>query len=145
MPDIQRAQVVVYSPSQMYDLVNDIEKYPEFIPWCNKTEVLHQDEDGIKATLHFEGGGFSKSFTTHNLLQKNKMIEIKLINGPFRHLEGYWRFDPQENDGCKVMLDLEFEFSSGLLGLAFAPFFNQVANKLVESFCDRAAVVYGDK
>ena len=145
MPDIQRVEIVKYTPAEMYDLVNDIRKYPEFIPWCHNTDVLDENDDEIKATLHFQGGGFTKSFTTHNRLQKNKMAEIRLIDGPFKHLEGFWRFDLEGDKECKIMLDLEFELAGGLLNMAFGPLFHQVANKLVESFCDRAKDVYGQR
>lgn len=143
MPDIQRVKVVPYTCAQMFELVNDVRKYPEFVPWCSQSRVLHDDADEIKATLFFEGGGFTKSFTTHNRLQTNKMIEIRLVDGPFKHLEGFWRFEPDGASGCKVMLDLEFEVAGGLLSMAFAPMFHQVANKLVDAFCERADAVYG--
>jgi ribosome-associated toxin RatA of RatAB toxin-antitoxin module len=87
------------------------------------------------------GGGFQKSFTTCNRLQKDKMIEIRLLDGPFRQLEGFWRFDA-EGEHCQITLDLEFEFSSKLLALAFGPVFNQVANSLMDAFCKRAQHVY---
>lgn len=143
MPDIQRVERVPYSPQEMYDLVNDVKQYPDFIPWCTKSVILKENADEVQATLHFEGGGFTKSFTTHNRLQKDKMIEIRLINGPFKHLEGFWRFDADGESGCKIMLDLEFELAGGLLSLAFGPVFHQVASTLVQSFKDRAVEVYG--
>lgn len=145
MPDIQRVEIVPYTPKQMYDLVNDVRKYPEFVPWCHETEVLEESTDEIKATLHFSGGGFSKSFTTHNRLQQSKMIEIRLVNGPFKHLQGFWRFEKDGDNSCKVMLDLEFELAGGILSMAFGPIFHQVANTLVESFCKRAEDIYGDQ
>lgn len=143
MPDIKKTKIVPFTPAQMYDLVNDIDKYPQFVPWCSRSEVLSQDDDEIKARLYFEGGGFTKSFTTCNRLQKNKMIELRLLDGPFRHLEGFWRFENHLDNQCEIILDLEFEFSSGLLSLAFGPMFNQVANTLVDAFSKRAHEVYG--
>ena len=145
MPAIQKVEIVSYTPEQMYDLVNDIEKYPEFVPWCKSSEVLLHNDDEIKATLTFEGGGFTKSFTTHNRLQKNKMIEIRLVDGPFKHLEGFWRFEHDGDSSCKIMLDLEFELAGGLLSFAFGPLFHQVANTLVESFSQRAKEIYGEQ
>jgi len=144
VPDIKKESIVAFTPEQMYTLVNDIDKYPDFVPWCRATEILHQDEDEIRASMTFEGGGFQKSFTTSNRLQPHKMIELKLVNGPFRHLEGFWRFDHHENDQCRILFDLEFEFSSKLLSLAFGPVFHQVANMLVDCFAKRAEVVYGN-
>jgi ribosome-associated toxin RatA of RatAB toxin-antitoxin module len=142
MTIIQRSAIVPHTVEEMYQLVNTIEEYPHFIPWCYETKVHSRDEDEIRATLHFEGGGFRKSFTTCNRLQKNKMIEIRLINGPFKHLEGFWRFEPQEPNFSLVKLDLEFEFTNKLLALAFGGVFNQVANSLVDAFSKRAEEVY---
>jgi len=144
MPDIKRSAIVPYSAKQMYELVNDIRRYPEFIPWCKNATILSENEDEIRAELNFARGALEKAFTTCNRLQKDKMIEIRLINGPFKHLEGFWRFEPlPEGQGCQVLLDLDFEFSNRLLGLAFGPFFTQVANLLVDAFSKRAKEVYG--
>jgi ribosome-associated toxin RatA of RatAB toxin-antitoxin module len=126
----------------MYQLVNDIATYPAFLPWCKASEIVSQNEDEIHAKLTLAGGGFQKSFTTCNYLQLNKMIEIRLLDGPFRQLEGFWRFESMDS-GCRVVLDLEFEFSSKLIGMAFGPIFNQVATTLVDAFCKRAKEVYG--
>ena len=126
----------------MYQLVDDIEKYQEFVPACSKSEVISRDEDEVRATLYFSGGGFQKSFSTCNRLQPSKMIEIRLLNGPFKQLEGFWRFESLPEDGCRVTLDLDFEFSSKLLSLAFGPIFNQVVNSLVDAFEKRARAVY---
>lgn len=144
MTVINRSAIVSHTPEEMYLLVNAIEDYPNFIPWCNATEVHSRDEDEIRATMHFEGGGFKKSFTTCNRLQKNKMIEMRLINGPFKHLEGFWRFEEQQQESCLVRLDLEFELANKIMGFAFGAVFNQVANSLVEAFTKRADEVYGN-
>jgi len=144
MASISKSKVVPYSAAKMFDLVNKVEDYPEFIPACHASEVKRHGDDEIHATLHFAKGGIQKSFTTCNRLQKNKMIEIRLLNGPFSHLEGFWRFETLSDGGCKIMLDLEFEFASFLLGVAFGPVFHQVATTLVDAFCDRAVEVYGE-
>lgn len=141
MPLIRKEIDVPYTPAQMYDLVNDIENYAEFLPWCSKSEVLSRTDDEVRATLHLSGGGIEKSFTTCNRLQHNKMIEVVLVSGPFKQLEGFWTFEPTET-GCKVVLNLEFEMAGGLLSFAFGPIFSQVANTLVDAFNDRAKVVY---
>ncbi|QLH42641.1 MAG: type II toxin-antitoxin system RatA family toxin [Coxiellaceae bacterium] len=143
MTDIRRSAIVPYTAKQMFDLVNDVERYPEFIPSCNQVELLHRDTDEVKARIHFARGGFEKAFTTLNRLQTDKMIEIRLVEGPFKHLEGFWRFDPLPNESCQVTLDLEFEFSNKLLAIAFGPLFTQVANLLVDAFTKRAEQVYG--
>lgn len=145
MPVINRSALVLYSPAEMYSLVNDVDAYPEFLPWCKSARVLSRDEDEVRASLELARGGFEKSFTTCNRLQKNKMIEMRLVEGPFRHLEGFWRFEPLGEQASKVSLDLDFEFSNKLVGLALGPIFNQIANTLVDSFCKRAIDVYGDR
>lgn len=142
MPIINHSLAVPHSVSEMYQLVNCVEDYAKFLPWCKESSVLTRTEDEVRATLVLTGGGFQKSFTTCNRLQKDKMIEIRLLNGPFHQLEGFWRFDSLDK-GCRVTLDLEFEFSSKLIALAFGPVFNQVANTLVEAFRKRADEVYG--
>lgn len=142
MPDINKSKIVAYTQEQMYDLVNDVESYCEFIPWCVSSHIESSTADEIRATLAFSRGGLYKAFTTLNRLQPHKMIEIRLVNGPFRHLEGFWRFEAVENGHCRVSLDLEFEFNSRLVGMMFGPIFHQIANTLVDSFCNRAEVVY---
>ena len=144
MTTIHRSAIVPHTAEEMYQLVNSIEDYPKFIPWCHGAEVHARDEDEIRATLSFEGGGFRKSFTTCNRLQKPKMIEIRLLDGPFKHLEGFWRFELQDDNTCVVKLDMEFELANKLMGLAFGPFFNQVANSLVDAFSKRADEIYGN-
>lgn len=144
MADIQRQAIVSYSPAQMFELVNDVEKYPEFITWCVSSEVLYRDDDEVKANLVISGAGLQRSFTTHNRLQTNKMIEIRLVDGPFKHLEGFWRFDNLEEQGTRVALDLEFEFAGHFLDFAFGPIFHQMTNSLVDAFIARADTVYGE-
>ncbi|OIZ99441.1 ubiquinone-binding protein [Rickettsiella grylli] len=144
MPIIKHSLEVPYDVSEMYNLVSQVEKYSEFLPWCTASHVISQDEDSLKAQLTLKGGGFSKSFTTSNRMQKNKLIEISLINGPFKHLEGYWSFEATPR-GSKINLNLEFEFSTSLLALAFSPIFEKVANTLVDAFFKRAKQVYGDR
>lgn len=143
MPDIKRSVTLPYSAAQMFALVNAIEDYPQFIPYCHAAQIISRNEDEIKATLDFAKGALHKSFSTHNLLQTNKMIEIRLLEGPFRHLQGFWRFEALAENSCQVTLDLQFEFANRLLSFAFEPLFMQVANKLVEAFSQRAAIVYG--
>ena len=145
MPTINRSALVPYSPAEMYALVNDVEAYSDFLPWCKASRVLSRDEDEVRASLDLSRGGFEKSFTTCNRLQKNKMIEMRLVEGPFRHLDGFWRFETLGEHACKVSLDLDFEFANKLVGMAMGPIFNQIANTLVDSFCKRAIDVYGNR
>jgi ribosome-associated toxin RatA of RatAB toxin-antitoxin module len=145
MTVIQRSEIVPYTPAQMYDLVNAIEDYPSFIPWCKASHIHLRNEDEVQATLDFAKGAIQKSFTTCNRLQVNKMIEIRLLDGPFRHLEGFWKFDGLAEGGTQISLDMEFEFANKLLSMAFSPIFHQATNALVDVFCQRANDVYGLK
>jgi ribosome-associated toxin RatA of RatAB toxin-antitoxin module len=126
----------------MFDLVDDVDSYDRFLPWCRKSTVLERTEDTVKGTIVFAKGGFERGFTTLNRRQPGKMIEIRLVEGPFRHLEGFWRFQPLRDDASKVSLDLEFEFNNRLVAMAFGKVFTQVANTLVDSFVSRAREVY---
>lgn len=141
MTVVAKSKTVNYSCEQMYQLVNQVEYYDEFIPYCSQTQVHHRDEDEVQATVVIAAAGISKSFTTRNLLQKNKMIEIRLIDGPFKHLEGFWRFNPVDK-GCQISLDLEFEFASHMFSMFLGPVFEQVSEKMVDAFCERANNVY---
>ena len=143
MATVKKSALVLYSASEMYALVSDIEAYPQFLPWCRSTQILSRAEDEVRATIEMVKGGVHKSFTTSNRMQKHKMIDIRLLEGPFKRLEGYWRFEPLRVDACKVSLDMEFEFSSALLRKVIEPVFKQIANTLVDAFCQRAVEVYG--
>jgi ribosome-associated toxin RatA of RatAB toxin-antitoxin module len=145
MTVIKRDKIIPFTAQQMYDLVNQIEDYPTFLPWCSASQVLSRTDDEIKAELTLAKGGIEKSFTTLNRLQKDKMIEVRLVSGPFKQLEGFWRFEALDEKSCKVSLDLEFEFANFLIGLALGPVFTQVTNMLVDAFCERAAVLYANQ
>ncbi len=134
-----------YSPAEMFALVDDIDAYPEFLPGCRRTQVLSRSADEVRATIELSKGGVEKAFTTCNRIQRNKMIEVRLVEGPFKRLNGFWRFDPLGEQACKVSLDLEFEFASRVLGMVVGPVFHQIANSLVDSFLKRAVEVYGKR
>jgi ribosome-associated toxin RatA of RatAB toxin-antitoxin module len=142
---VSRTALLPYSAGEIYDLVDDIESYPIFLPWCKSATVLSRTDDEVRANLELSRSGINKSFTTCNRQQRNKIIEMRLVEGPFHHLEGFWRFDSLGDLACKVSLDLEFEFSSRLLSLTVGPVFNQIAGTLVDSFCKRAVDVYGKR
>lgn len=143
MTTISRSALVPYSARAMFDLVDDVDRYREFLPWCSDSGVLERKGDEIKAFVTISKGGISKSFTTLNRTQPGKMLEIRLLEGPFRRLDGYWRFQPLREDASKVSLDLEFEFSNTIVRLAFGRVFDELANRLVDSFVKRAEEVYG--
>lgn len=143
---LNRSALVPYTSAEMFALVDDIESYPRFLPWCRSTKVLSRDEDEVYATIELARGALHKSFTTHNRMQKNKIIEMRLVEGPFHHLEGFWRFDPiGASEGCRVSLAMEFEFSNRLIGLALGPIFSEIVSTLVDSFCQRAHECYGQR
>jgi ribosome-associated toxin RatA of RatAB toxin-antitoxin module len=130
----------------MYHLVADIESYPEFLPWCRATEVLERNDDQVRASIEIARGALNKTFTTLNRMQKNKVIEMRLLKGPFKHLEGFWRFDAlKDESACKISLDMDFEFESKLVAFAMGSIFNQIANTMVDAFSKRAVEVYGER
>ena len=143
MTIVKKSRVVPFSCEQMYALVNNVEHYAEFLPYCSETIVHHRDEDEVQATLVIAAAWMNKSFTTSNRLQANKMIEIRLIDGPFNHLEGFWRFDEAEN-GCLISFDIEFEFAGRMLSMLLGPVFEQITNKMVDAFCERAQSLYAE-
>ncbi len=142
MAHISRSALVPYSAEQMYVLVDAIRDYPQFLPWCRSTQEFSRNPDEVRASIEIAKGAVNKSFTTRNLMQRNKLIEVSLVDGPFKHLHGFWRFDELKPDACKVTLDLDFEFSNMLMRIAIGPVFSQVANTLVDSFVERARQVY---
>lgn len=143
MSRISKSALVPYSAAQMFALVDDINAYPQFLPWCRSSSVLSRNDDEVRATIEMARGKLHKSFTTHNRLQQDKMIEIRLVDGPFKHLDGYWRFENMGEHGSKVLMDLNYEISSTVLRLAIGPVFSQIANSLVDAFVQRATSLYG--
>jgi ribosome-associated toxin RatA of RatAB toxin-antitoxin module len=119
-------------------LVSDIERYPEFLPWCKSATIHSKTEEWVEASLELAKGSISKSFTTKNHLKPNREMEMHLVDGPFKHLYGIWTFEPLSEHACKVSVCLEFSFSSKILELAIGPVFNHMANSLLEAFCTRA-------
>lgn len=143
MPNVKHSVVVPYTAKQMYDLVNDIPKYPEFIPMCVDAKINDAQDDLITAMMSFSGHGFTKSVTTQNRLVKNKEISIRLVEGPFRQLEGIWQFQEVDNGSSKICLDLNFEFSNRLFTMMIGPMFQTAADTLITAFKNRADDVYG--
>jgi len=144
MANVNKTAIVPHSAAQMYALVNNIEAYPEFLPHCSASEILSANEDEIKASLTLEWGGVKKSFSTCNRLQKDKMIEVRLEEGPFKHLEGYWRFESLSDEACKIIFDLEFEIAGAIFSAMFGPIFQQIMAKLVDAFVERAKTIYAE-
>lgn len=134
-----------YTANQMFELVNDTESYPRFLPWCHSSTILTETDREVVATIEIAWKGIRKSFTTKNILTPYTSIDIELVNGPLKHLEGIWRFQELNQHACKVVLELEFAFTGGLIDHFFQPVFQHIANTLVDSFVKRAAEVYGAK
>ncbi len=134
---IQKSALVPYTPAQMFALVADIERYPEFLPWCRRVIVHQHTETQVVVSLEFSYHGIHKTFTTRNVLTPSHALDIQLVQGPFRQLTGAWRFLPV-GSGCRISLDMSFELAGPMLGLLFGPVFERVANTLVDAFVQRA-------
>jgi ribosome-associated toxin RatA of RatAB toxin-antitoxin module len=142
MTTIKRNALVSFSARQMFELVNAIEDYPRFLPWCHESHIVKRDEKEVEARLDIVWSGIHKSFTTRNVLHPYDRMDITLVNGPFRQLEGCWSFVPLGEHGSKVHLELTFEFTGSAMDIVFQPIFNHIANSLVDAFCKRAVEVY---
>jgi len=143
MPAISRSALVMYSVEQMYQLINDVLAYPQFLPECSDSKIVSQDETTVTAALLVSKGGLKKWFTTKNTLISNQTVHLSLVDGPFKKLEGRWQLTPLSEDACKVSLELEYEFSSMVFDLAFGRIFNHLTNNMVHAFTERAKEVYG--
>ncbi|OAI11751.1 ubiquinone-binding protein [Methylomonas lenta] len=143
MSVVQKSALVKFSAQQMFDLVDDIESYPQFLPWCSGSRVLRREDDIVEGEIQIAKAGFHKSFATRNRLDRGGRIQISLLDGPFKSLEGFWSFMPLREDASKISLDLEFEIAGKLASLAFGPVFNQICNTMVSSFTQRAKAIYG--
>ncbi|MCH8492194.1 MAG: type II toxin-antitoxin system RatA family toxin [Idiomarina sp.] len=144
MPQIERSALVPYSCRQMYDLVNDVAAYPEFVPGCAAARIIEDDGNSMVAELSISKAGIRHAFTTRNTLVSEQFIRMELVQGPFKELEGGWEFKALAADACKVTLKLDFEFSSKLLHFAFGKVFNEVTARMVDAFAQRARQVYGN-
>ncbi|MGM0480582.1 MAG: type II toxin-antitoxin system RatA family toxin [Pseudomonadota bacterium] len=142
MPRIEKSALVAYSAQQMFELVNDIETYPKFVPGCVDARVVEQGDDYKVATLDISKAGIRKSFTTKNILLEAERIDMQLVDGPFKSLSGGWRFTPISDDACKIQFELQFEFANRLLGMAFGKIFSEVTSRMVDAFVQRAKQVY---
>ena len=147
MKNIQKSVLIWYSPEEMFRLVTDVARYPEFLPWCNQAQVLEQDAEGMLADIGLSMAGISQVFTTRNTHVAGREVHLKLVKGPFSKLDGVWRFSPV-GDGaqraCKVELTLDYGFSSSTLATIVGPVFDRIAASLVDAFVKRAERIYGE-
>jgi ribosome-associated toxin RatA of RatAB toxin-antitoxin module len=141
---IEREAIVPYLPEQMYHLVDDIERYPSFLPWCQQAKVVLRRETLIEASITVHKAGVTKVLTTRNVVDAPHSVSMTLLEGPFKSFDGAWRFVQVGENGCHVMLCLAFEFQQGWVNRAFAKVFSSIANDLVHAFCQRAHTLYGD-
>ena len=153
MRKAHRTALLPFSAQQMYDLVNDVDAYPEFLPWCGGARMRELPGGEMEATLDLALKGLHKSFTTRNRLVPGTEIHVSLVKGPFRALHGHWLFQdldsasdsPREIHGCRVSLELNFALAGRILELTVGPLMERVGDSLVELFSDRARVVYARK
>ncbi len=143
MPLVEKSVLIEHSAQQMFDLVDDVESYPRFLPWCSETRVDYRDEHRTVATLHINFHSIKSHFTTENTKEIPFWMGMKLVDGPFRRLEGGWRFKPLAEHACKVEFQLSYEFSSKLFEKIIGPVFSQITGTFVEAFVKRANQVYG--
>ncbi|MCB5187784.1 type II toxin-antitoxin system RatA family toxin [Methylobacillus caricis] len=138
MAQVEKTVLVGHSAACMFTLVDTVEDYTKFLPWCGGVDLHRRDDIVTEATLHIDYHGIKQNFTTENHKQFPTQMEIRLKDGPFKHLEGIWRFTPLADDACKVEFKLQYEFSSFLLEKLIAPVFSHIANTFVEAFVARA-------
>lgn len=142
MKKITRSALLPYSAQKMYDLVNAVDQYPAFLPWCGGAKINQTTETFMQASVTIAKAGISQTFETENHLTPNQRIEMKLLDGPFKFLHGEWAFKALDEEACKIVFDIEFEMKSGLLNMAIGPIFEQIASTLVDSFVERAKQIY---
>ena len=143
MAIVEKSVLIGHSAAKMYALVADVNAYPQFLPWCSATEVRPIDAETAAATLHINYHGLRLHFTTENRMEKNALIDMNLVHGPFKHLDGFWRFIALSDEACKIEFQLRYELSGKLVDKIAGPVFSHIANTLVEVFVKRAVSLYG--
>ena len=149
MPQIERSALVPFAAAQVFHMIMDLERYPEFLPWCDEAKLLEEQPDAVVATLRVSAKGISESFTTRNRAFPHQRIELELVQGPFERFAGVWRLQPlgegTDTAGCRVTLSLDFEFAGPLrlLGRPLANRLGKAADKILDAFCARAAQLDG--
>ena len=143
MAEIAKSVLVEYTPEEMFSLVDAIERYPEFLPWCGGASVAYRDQRRTLATIVIRYRGIRHGFTTENQKEPGRLIQMKLVEGPFKTLDGAWAFIPLAGAGCRVELVLRYEFSSRILERLVGGVFGYIADTMVDKFVRRARAVYG--
>ncbi|QIR11073.1 type II toxin-antitoxin system RatA family toxin [Avibacterium paragallinarum] len=142
MPSVNQRALVPYSAKQMYDLVNNYERYPEFVPGCVESRTLNRSERELTAELVISKAGIRQRFTTQNTMVENQQIQMQLVEGPFKFLQGQWQFTEIDEQSCQIVLKLDFEFSNPLIAMAFGQIFTHLTSKMIDAFKQRAKEVY---
>ena len=148
MKTVHKSVLIWHSAAEMFALVTDVARYPEFLPWCDQSSVVEQTADGMIAKIGISIAGIRQSFTTRNTHQADRKVTLKLLNGPFSRLDGAWEFSPVGDPAqraCKVDLTLSYDFDNIALGALVGPVFGKIAGSLVDAFVKRASAVYGDR
>lgn len=143
--EVNQSLLVEFSPEQMFTLVDAVEDYPDFLPWCSGTKLIHRDASTTRAMISINYRGIRRSFTTENVKREPVSMRIRLIEGPFSKLDGSWHFTPLGRRGCKIEFKLHYEFAGRLLDRLISPVFHHIASTLVDAFVKRAGQVYGNK
>ena len=139
---VEKTVLVEHTPAQMFALVDDVETYTHFLPWCAKAELRFRDDHKTVATLHIDFLSVKSHFTTENDKQFPSRMTMKLVDGPFRRFDGQWHFTPLGDHACKIEFRLNYEFSSKLFEKVIGPVFSRIANTFIEAFVQRSAQVY---
>jgi len=140
---IEQAKLLPYTPGQMYALVNAVEAYPEFLPWCEAVEVHARQQEMLRATLTLAKAGVRQRLTTRNEMAPERSIHMRLEEGPFRHLSGLWCFEPRAGGERRRQLTMEFEFKNRLVAMTLGRLFDEITGSLVSAFEARAHACYG--
>jgi ribosome-associated toxin RatA of RatAB toxin-antitoxin module len=143
MAVVEKSVLIERTATQMFELVDRVEDYPKFLPWCGGTELLERSDSKTAARIHISYHGLKAHFATENAKEFPRQMDIRLREGPFRSMDGGWRFTPLGDTACKVEFRLHYEFSSKILEKALGPVFHHIANTFVESFVKRAQQLYG--
>lgn len=145
MKTVHKSVLIWYSAEEMFDLVTDVQQYPDFLPWCDHASVLVREPSGVKAEIGIAFSGIRQTFTTHNIHVPHREVSMKLVDGPFSHLDGQWKFNPLGTDGrraCKVELHMNYAFRNAALAALVGPVFDKIAGSLVDAFVKRAEHSY---
>ena len=146
MKTVNKSVLLWHSAAEMFALVTDVARYPEFLPWCDQAAVLQEDAAGMTAKVGLSIAGISQSFTTRNIHEKDRKVTLELVKGPFSKLSGQWNFTPigkPDERACRIDFSLSYDFSNVVLAALVGPVFDKIAGSLVDAFVKRADQVYG--